>query len=82
MKIQRALRLTALLGVLAVSGVLSVPRASADPDNCFVWCDNGITVQGLETSFQSCQAVFAANCNQQGTYGGTFCFTGSPCQTY
>ena len=46
MTIQRALRFIALLGVLAFTGSLSAPKASADPVNCWVWCDSGITVQG------------------------------------
>lgn len=72
MTIQKAFRFVALLGVLAITGSLSAPKASADPVNCRVWCDSGITVQGYETC-QGCQMVFANNCNQQGWYGGTYC---------
>jgi hypothetical protein len=81
MKIKKIVRFAALLGVVSLAAGSSVPRAWGG-GWCRIWCDNGIAVQGDSSSFEECQASFAGNCNQQGTYGGTFCYEGSPCQTY
>lgn len=41
-------------------------------NNCFIRCDNGISVDGWVSSCQECAQIAYANCNQQGTYGGYF----------
>ncbi len=78
---RKVFRLVALVGALLVVGSASAPKAWA-AGLCRIWCDNGITVEGYSNSFEECMASFAGNCNQQGTYGGTFCYEGYPCQTY
>lgn len=54
----------------------------AQTGNCQFQCDNGFSAQGWEDSCQSCLNIAAANCNQQGTYGGWMSYVGSPSCSY
>ena len=54
----------------------------AQTGNCWFQCDNGFSAEGWEDSCQSCLNIAAANCNQQGTYGGWMSYVGSPSCSY
>jgi hypothetical protein len=69
-------RLALLVVALFTVGLLPASTAQATGGTCQIWCDNGITVEGWNPSFQSCQDAFVANYSQYGWYGGRFCYSG------
>lgn len=68
-----------LVAALAIAATwLSAPSAQA-AGYCQIWCDNGRVVSGYNDSYGDCLQAALANCDGG---GGTFCYSGYPCQSW
>jgi len=74
---KRMSRLVLVFVLLVAASWVSAPNASA-AGLCQIWCDNGRVVSGTSDTYQDCLQSFLGNCDGG---GGTFCYTGYPCQS-
>jgi hypothetical protein len=74
----RVSRLVLVSALAIAASWLSAPNVHAS-GWCQIWCDNGRVVSGGTDSYGQCLQAALANCDGG---GGTFCYTGEPCQTW
>lgn len=74
----RLSRLVLVAALAVTASWLSAFQASAS-GFCQIWCDNGRIVSGDSASYGDCLQSALANCDGG---GGTFCYSGYPCQSW